>query len=185
MAPQRVERSGSGCCRLYSDGCCSLPAPLGPEGQGGFRFPPFDPLDSHNPLKTTRGKPLDPCGAYGQNITRCCKPNLRSQIFRARQKTRPLLRNPAKPPLCKGRWPSAARSEGLYAADKTGLDEMTILYPAYNPSVSLTADSSPYTGEPRLGAGEPRKSTHAADKRATLGAQGNSPPGLGTDQRAR
>ena len=125
MAPQRVERSGSGCCRLYSDGCCSLPAPLGPEGQGGFRFPPFDPLDSHNPLKTTRGKPLDPCGAYGQNITRCCKPNLRSPIFRARQKTRPLLRNPAKPPLCKGLTkvsvcPVGTRSEGAKRAEGRG-----------------------------------------------------------------
>ena len=30
-------------------------APLGPEDQGGFRFPPLDPLDSCIPLKTTRG----------------------------------------------------------------------------------------------------------------------------------
>ena len=58
----RSKRYASSCCRLNSDECFSLPAPLGPEGQGGFRFPPFDPLDSHNPLNTTRGKPLDPRG---------------------------------------------------------------------------------------------------------------------------
>ena len=39
-----------------------------------------------------------------------------------------------KPPLCKGRCPEGA--EGL---SKTSLN---------NPSVSLSADSSPYTGEP-------------------------------------
>ena len=34
-------------------------APLGPEDQGGFRFPPLDPLDSCFPLETTRG-----CGPW-------------------------------------------------------------------------------------------------------------------------
>ena len=34
-------------------------APLGPEDQGGFRFPPLDPLDSCIPLETTRG-----CGPW-------------------------------------------------------------------------------------------------------------------------
>ena len=46
----------------YSFAACVYkpPAPLGPEDQGGFRFPPLDPLDSCIPLETTRGKPLDP-----------------------------------------------------------------------------------------------------------------------------
>ena len=44
-------------------------APLGPEDQGGFRFPPLDPLDSCIPLKTTRGMapgPLWGRGGFGE-----------------------------------------------------------------------------------------------------------------------
>ena len=121
------------------------------------------------------------CPQSGQVVSPKAKWHGSNQRFEARHRSNRNEQNDRQGVLRRLRlrwWPSAARSEGLSAADKTGLDEMTILYPAYNPSVSLTADSSPCTGEPR-------KSGQAAGTRATLGAQGNSPPGLGTDQRAR
>ena len=45
------------------------------------------------------------------------------------------------PPLCKGRWLGEAETEGLFIDLPSPLEN--------NPSVSLTADSSPYTGEPK------------------------------------
>ena len=69
------------CAVLFNEACSlslvqALPvlvafssAPLGPEDQGGFRFPPLDPLDSCIPLKTTRGMapgPLRGRGVFGE-----------------------------------------------------------------------------------------------------------------------
>ena len=56
------------------------------------------------------------------------------------------------PPLCKGRWLSEAKPEGLFYGktsffcDKSA--KIRNIYPQSNPSVSHTLDSSPYTGEP-------------------------------------
>ena len=58
------ERSGSGCCRLYSDVYCSLPAPLGQEDQGDPAPVPLGPLDSLTPFPR-RGHPGPHLGDRG------------------------------------------------------------------------------------------------------------------------
>ena len=49
---------------------------------------------------------------------------------------------PSKPPLCKGRWLGDSRDGGIVVVLPSPSED--------NPSVSLTADSSPYTGEPLI-----------------------------------
>ena len=50
------------------------------------------------------------------------------------------------PPLCKGRWVCVSKAGGVGGIAKRG--HANIFISAVNPSVSLAADSSPYTGEP-------------------------------------
>ena len=92
---------GGACAVLFGVACAlsllqALPvlarfssAPLGPEDQGGFRFPPLDPLDSCIPLETTRGKPLDPRGLILTKQKQLLQVPTKVPIFRARQVTRP------------------------------------------------------------------------------------------------
>jgi len=62
-------------------------APLGPEDQGGFRFPPLDPLDSYNPLKTTGAAAPDP----GDRII--LPPLCRGEVSRKARRWGSLFRN--------------------------------------------------------------------------------------------
>ena len=55
-----------------------------------------------------------------------------------------------KPPLCKGRWHGEAVTEGLSQRNMSISARFSAnsYCSAHNPSVSLAADSSPYSGEP-------------------------------------
>ena len=54
-----------------------------------------------------------------------------------------------KPPLCKGRWHGEAVTEGLIPCPALTCKMCCVAFSDSNPSVSLTADSSLYTREPK------------------------------------
>ena len=58
----------------------------------------------------------------------------------------------SKPPLCKGRWHGEAVTEGLIRCAAPTREMCYVAFSDSNPSVSLAADSSLYTREPKSSA---------------------------------